>query len=82
MNLNRVGYTWHHAYYAAACEMEDARMMGRIFEARAAIEQRLLSPIKQDGREYRELVIAQNILEALACEHRGLRFCSTTERSG
>jgi hypothetical protein len=48
--------------------MEDARMMGRIFEARAAIDQRLLSPIKQDGREYRELVIAHNILETLTCE--------------
>jgi hypothetical protein len=68
MNLTYIGYTWHPAYHAAVCEMEDARLMGRIFEARAAMEQRLLSPIKQDGNEYRELVIAQNILEALMCE--------------
>jgi hypothetical protein len=68
MDLTHVGYTWHPAYHAAVCEMDDGRMMGRILEARAAMEQRLLSPIKQDGQEYREFVIAQNILEALTCE--------------
>jgi hypothetical protein len=48
--------------------MEDNRMMGRIFEARAAMEQRLLSPITQDCQEFREFAVAQNILEALTCE--------------
>jgi hypothetical protein len=68
MDLTQVGYTWHPAYHAAVCETEDVRTMGRILEARAAIEQRLLSPIEQDGQEYRELVIAQNTLETLTRE--------------
>jgi hypothetical protein len=42
--------------------------MGRILEARAAMEQRLLSPIKQEGTEYRELIDAQNALEVLRRE--------------
>jgi hypothetical protein len=68
MNLIQFKYSWQPAYHAAVCEMEDARMMGRIFEARTAIEHRLLSPIEQDDQEHRELVVAQNILEALTCE--------------
>jgi hypothetical protein len=68
MNPIQFNYSWQPTYHAAVCEMEDARMMGRIFEARAAIEERLISPIKEDSEEHRELVIAQNILEALTCE--------------
>jgi|HubBroStandDraft_6_1064221.scaffolds.fasta_scaffold3183230_2 hypothetical protein len=65
MALTDVGYTWHPAYHAAVFETEAARIMGRILEARAAMEQRLLSPIKQEGTEYRELVDAQNALDVL-----------------
>jgi hypothetical protein len=68
MDLTYISYTWHPTYHAAVCEIEDARMMGRILEARAAMEQRLLSPIEQDGREYRELVDAQNALATLTRE--------------
>ena len=66
MDLTYVGYSWHPAYHSAVCETEDARMMERILEARAGIEQRLLSPIEQDGKEYRELLDAQNTLETLS----------------
>ena len=43
-------------------------MMVRIMEARAAIEQRLLLPIKEDSEEYLELRAAQNALDVLKSE--------------
>jgi len=52
-------YIWQTAYLAAVCETNDAMMMCRILKARAAIEQRLLVPIEQDGAEYREIVAAE-----------------------
>jgi hypothetical protein len=68
MGPGYVGFTWHPAYHAAVFETEAAQMMGRILEAHAAMEQRLLSPIKKDGQEYRELVDAQNALDVLKRE--------------
>jgi hypothetical protein len=68
MDLTDVGYRWHPAYHAAVFETDAAQIMGRILEARAAMEQRLLSAIKQDGPEYRELADAQNALEVLKHE--------------
>jgi hypothetical protein len=50
MATTDVGYRWHPAYHAAVFETEAARIMERILEARAAMEQRLLSPIKQEAR--------------------------------
>ena len=61
-------YIWQPAYLAAVCETNDSRMMVRIMEARAAIEQRLLLPIKEDSEEYRELRAAQNALDVLKSE--------------
>jgi len=61
-------YIWQTAYLAAVCETNDELMMGRILEARAAIEQRLLVPIEQDGAEYREIVAAGKALEVLKSE--------------
>ena len=61
-------YAWQPAYLAAVCETNDELMMGRILEARAAIEQRLLVPIEQDGAEYREIVAAGKALEVLKSE--------------
>lgn len=43
-------------------------MMVRIFEARAAIEQRLLCPIEEDSVEHGELLAAQKALEILKSE--------------
>ena len=61
-------YSWEPAYLAAVCETNDEAMMGRILEARAAIEQRLLIPIEYDSVEYRELTSAQKALEVLKME--------------
>ena len=61
-------YIWQTAYLAAVCETKDELMMGRILEARAAIEQRLLVPIEQDGAEYRGIVAAEKALEVLKSE--------------
>jgi hypothetical protein len=61
-------YIWQPAYLAAVYETNDEVMMGRILEARAAIEQRLLVPIEEDSLEYRELLAAQKALEVLKFE--------------
>jgi hypothetical protein len=61
-------YIWQPAYFAAVCETDNARMMVRIMEARAAIEQRLLLPIEEDSEEYRELRAAQKALDVLKTE--------------
>jgi hypothetical protein len=65
MNRN---YIWQPAYLTAVFETDDAMMMGRILEARAALEQRLLVPIDDDSVEYKELVAAQKALEVLKSE--------------
>ena len=59
-------YSWQAAYLAAVCETDDSLMDGRILEARAALEQRLLSPI--EGEEYRAIENAEKALEALRAE--------------
>lgn len=61
-------YGWQTAYLAAVCETDDAMMMGRILEARASIEQRLLAPIEEESLEYRELLAAKKALETLHSE--------------
>jgi hypothetical protein len=61
-------YIWQPAYLAAVYETNDEVMIGRILEARAAIEQRLLVPIEEDSLEYRELLAAQKALEVLKFE--------------
>ncbi len=59
-------YPWQAAYLAAVCETDDSLMDGRILEARAALEQRLLSPI--EGEEYRAIENAEKALEVLRVE--------------
>lgn len=56
------------AYEAAVFETDHALMPGRILEALAAIEQRLLSPIDIDGHEFESIVRAQNGLQTLGAE--------------
>jgi hypothetical protein len=53
-------YLWQQMYLAAICETDDARVDGRILEARSAIEERLLSPIQN-----RELEVIQTATQAL-----------------
>jgi hypothetical protein len=73
-------YAWEEAYLAAVCETDVAMMMGRILEARAAIEQRLLVPVEKDSVEDRELRAAQKALELLKSE-RVDSPCGSSSRS-
>jgi hypothetical protein len=61
-------YSWQLAYLAALCETDDSLLMGRILEARAALEQRLLSPIDTEGEEYRAIKNAERGLAMLTGE--------------
>ena len=60
-------YLWHQTYLDAMCETDDARLPGRILEARSAIEQRLLSPI--DPAEFAAIENAKKALELLWTQH-------------
>jgi hypothetical protein len=59
---------WQSAYLAVAFETDKSRMLVRIMEARAAIEQRLLLPIEEESEEYLELRAAQKALDMLKAE--------------
>jgi hypothetical protein len=61
-------YLWLPAYMTAVLETDNALMPARIYEALAAIEQRLLSPIDTGGMEYREIENAQRGLLRLKAE--------------
>jgi hypothetical protein len=58
------------AYMSAVLETDNAQMPTRIYEALAAIEQRLLSPIEKDGTEYRAIEDAQRGLLTLRLSER------------
>jgi hypothetical protein len=67
--MNQPGtYSWLPAYMSAVLETDNAAMPTRIYEALAAIEQRLLSPIEAGGIEYREIENAQKGLLTLKAE--------------
>lgn len=61
-------YIWQPAYLAAVFETDNSRMLVRIMDAHAAIEQRLLLPVEKDSEEYRELRAAQKALDVLESE--------------
>jgi hypothetical protein len=65
MNQPRT-YLWLPAYLSAVLETDNALMPSRIYEALAAIDQRLLSPLEAD--EYKEIENAQRGLLALKAE--------------
>jgi len=46
MNIPHALFLWREAYIRAVCETDDSLMMSRIYEARAAIEQRRLTPLR------------------------------------
>jgi hypothetical protein len=68
---NPAVYLWHPAYLSAVLETDNALMPTRIYEALAAIEQRLLSPIEAGGIEHREMENAQRGLLTLRAERVG-----------
>jgi hypothetical protein len=61
-------YSWQDACEAALMEVDHTKMHGRILEAAAAIEQRLLSPIDVLGAEYKAIVTAEITLVTLRSE--------------
>lgn len=61
-------YSWQDAYEAALMEVDHTKMHGRILEAAAAIEQRLLSSIDVLGAEYKAIVTAEITLVTLRSE--------------
>jgi hypothetical protein len=67
MNQPR-SYSWLPAYLSAVLETDNTLMPTRIYEALAAIEQRLLSPMEAGGDEYREIENAQRGLLTLKTE--------------
>jgi hypothetical protein len=73
-------YLWHASYWAAICETDECLMPGRILEALSVIEQRLLSPIKPDGIECRDIENARRGLEVLRME-RGDNFSQSNSAS-
>jgi len=64
--MDQTNYLWQAAYMAAVYETDYSLMDGRILEARAALEQRLLSPV--EGEEYRAIKNAEKALEVLRAE--------------
>src|ERR1700691_267203 len=64
--MDQTNYLWQGAYMAAVYETDDSLMDGRILEARAALEQRLLSPVEDE--EYRTIQNAERALEVLRAE--------------
>jgi hypothetical protein len=61
-------YLWQDVYMSAVLETDDALMPTRIYEALAAIEQRLLSPIEVDSEEHRAIEDAQSGLLMLRAD--------------
>jgi hypothetical protein len=62
------GYLWQAAYLSAVLETDNSLVPSRIYEALAAIEQRLLSPIETDSIEFRAIEDAQTGLLTLKAE--------------
>jgi hypothetical protein len=64
-------YLWQRAYLSAVLETDNDLMSTRIYEALAAIEQRLLDPVELHGMEHRAIEDAQTGLLALKAERVG-----------
>jgi hypothetical protein len=67
MNIS-AKYPWQQSYFDAACETDDSLMMGRVYEALSAIEERRLSPVEPGGDEERALTAADAAVQGLISE--------------
>jgi predicted aminopeptidase len=56
-------YLWQDSYLCVLTEIDDSKLRARILEARAALEQRYLSPINDE--ELRAMSVAAVALDAL-----------------
>jgi hypothetical protein len=61
-------YLWFETYMNAICETDDTRIASRILEARSALEERLLSPVRPDSDEEKAIKNAQKGLTILTAE--------------
>jgi hypothetical protein len=59
---------WFETYLNAICETDDTKKAGRILEARSALEERLLSPVKPGSEEETAIKGAQRGLRILTAE--------------
>jgi hypothetical protein len=61
-------YSWQVDYIAALLKTYDSKIPRRTYEAIAAIEQRLLSPVEAGGAEDLALKQAQKVIAAMKAE--------------
>ena len=66
--MNLTNYLWFDSYLNAICETDETRISGRILEARSALEERLLSPVRPGSDEEKAIQTAQAGLRMLAVE--------------
>jgi hypothetical protein len=69
-------YLWQETYMSAVLEIDDVLMPTRIYEALAAIEQRLLSPIEEGCDEHKAIENARRALLTLKVERAGFKGTS------
>jgi hypothetical protein len=61
-------YSWQYDYIGALLETVDSKLGHRVYEALAAIEQRLLSPVEPGSDEEKALKTAQKLLAIIKAE--------------
>jgi hypothetical protein len=61
-------YSWQIDYIAALLETDDSKLPRRLYEAIAAIEQRLLSPVEPGSVEDQAIKQAQKVLAVIRAE--------------
>ena len=61
-------YSWQPDYIGALWETDDSKLAHRVYEALAAIEQRLLSPVELGSDEEKALKTAQKLLAIIKAE--------------
>ena len=64
----RTVYSWQPDYIGALLETDDSKLAHRTYEALAAIEQRLLSPVEPGSDEEKALKTAQKLLAIIKAE--------------
>jgi hypothetical protein len=72
-------YLWQVCYIDALCEADPSRKPCRIYEALAAIEQRLLSPVEPHSNEELALKVATVGLARLRAERMKVRTSTSRD---
>jgi hypothetical protein len=68
MSSTLTNYLWFDSYLNAICETDDTKKVGRILEARSALEERLLSPVRAGSDEEKAIQTAELGLKVLTAE--------------